>query len=115
MKEQYIKDEYDEVIGVKGEETFKDETFNINGMSLRTLLTKAPKDIHGEEYYNLYILTYEFKQEPLNNLDLQEPYKYIESLNEKELLRFMEERAISFYLWFKYNRTYDIQSEEIPQ
>lgn len=112
MEQKYIiEDGF--IIGVGGEEFFKEESFKFNEIELRVLITKAPLDSLKEGYYNVYIISDMFKQEPINNLDLQEPYKYIESLTEKELSRFMEERAISFYLWFKYNRDYNITSEKI--
>jgi|TARA_R100001530_G_scaffold135867_1_gene114297 hypothetical protein len=113
MKDKYIICD-GEVIGVNGEKTFKEEWFRFGNIDLKVLVTKCLKDSYGEEYYNFYIITEMFKQEPINNLDIQEPYEVVDKMTEKEILRFMEERAISFYLWYKYNRDYDISSEPQP-
>jgi len=112
-KQKYIIED-GEVIGVKGEQHIKEYWFNFNGVDLKVLVTSEPKDSNGEKYHNFYIISQMFKQEPLNNLDIQEPSEIIEKMSEDKLLRFMEERAISFYLWYKYNRDYSITSEEIP-
>jgi len=114
MKQQYIK-EYGEIVGVEGEEHIKEYVFTYENNDFKVLVTSEPIDTNGEKYHNFYIIMDMFKQEPLNNLDCQEPSEIIEKMTEGELLRFMEERAISFYLWAKYNRSYNIQSEEIPQ
>jgi len=113
MENKYITED-GEVIGVKGEEHIKEFTFTYENNDFKVLVTSEPKDSNGEKYHNFYIITEMFKQEPLNNLDIQEPSEIIEKMTEKELLRLMEERAISFYLWYKYNRSYSINSEEIP-
>jgi len=114
MKNNYII-ESGEVVGVEGEKHIKEYVFTYENIDFKVLVTSEPKDSNGEKYHNFYIITDIFKQEPLNNLDMQEPSEIIEKMTEKELLRLMEERAISFYLWNKYNRSYSIDSEEIPQ
>lgn len=114
MKQQKYIIENEEILGVEGEDFFKEKYFNFDGVDYRVLMTKQPKDSNGEKYHNFYIITQMFKQEPLNNLDIQEPSEIIEKMADEEILRFMEERAISFYLWYKYNRSYTIDSEEIP-
>jgi hypothetical protein len=111
-KQKYIIED-GEVLSVEGEENLKEQWFNFNGIELKVLVTSQPKDSNGEKYYNFYIISEMFKKEPLNNLDIQEPSEIIENMAEDELLRMMEERAISFYLWYKYNRSYGIDSEEI--
>jgi hypothetical protein len=115
MENKYIIDSYGDVLGVEGEETFKSHYYHFDNRPFHVLVTSEPKDSNGEKYHNFYIITDIFKQEPLNNLDIQEPSEIIENMTEKELLRLMEERAISFYLWYKYDRSYSIDSEEIPQ
>lgn len=107
MENKYIIND-DEIVGVEGEEFIREEEFNFNGNYLKVLITKE------KEYYNFYIITDIFKKEPLNNLDIQEPEEIYKELSEEEVLRFIEERAINYYLWFKYNRYYSILSEEIP-
>jgi hypothetical protein len=114
MENEYIFED-GEPIGVKGEKTIKEKWFNFNNFDFKVLVTSQPKDSNGEKYHNFYIISMAFKQEPLNTLDVQEPSDIVEKMTDKELLRFMEERAIGFYLWYKYNRTYSIDSEEIPQ
>lgn len=104
-----------EVIGVEGEKHVKEYWFNFNHTDLKVLVTSEPTDSNGEKYHNFYIISDRFKQEPLNNLDVQEPSEIVQKWTEEELLRFMEERAIAFYLWNKYGRDYSIDSEEIPQ
>ena len=106
MENKY-KIENGEIIGVVGEINKTEKSFNFGNIDLRVFVTKE------KEYYNFYILNEMFKQEPLNNLDIQEPLSFIDDLSEKELIRFMEERAITFYLWYKYNRDYSILSEKI--
>jgi hypothetical protein len=112
MENKYIIED-GEVFGVEGEEIIKECWFNFNGLDFKVLVTSDPKDSNGEKYHNFYVISDMFKKEPLNNLDVQEPSEIIEKMTEKELLRFMEERAISFYLWYKYNRSYSIDSEQI--
>jgi len=105
---EYIK-ENNEITGVKGEETKLIENFNFGGWDYTCLVTLE------KDYYNFYIIDEHFKQEPLNNLRLQEEKKFFDKLTEEDKHRFMEELVIQHYLWFKYNRDYSIDSEEIPE
>lgn len=114
MGDKYIFDD-GEVLGVEGEEHIKEYVFTYENQDFKVLVTSEPKDSNGEKYHNFYIITDIYRKEPSNNLDIQEPSEIIEKMTKEELLRLMEERAISFYLWNKYNRSYSIDSEEIPR
>lgn len=113
MKYKYIV-ENGEVVNVEGEEHIKEEYFNFNGVDLKVMVTSQKIDKYKEKYHNFYIISNMFKKEPLNNLDIQQPSEIIEKMTDAELLRLMEERAISYYLWYKYHRDYSVISEEIP-
>lgn len=99
MKQNFII-ENNNIIGVTGEKTIKDEYFNFGGYDLLVLVTKEL------DFYNIYVINYYFKQEPLNCLQLQEPKEYLKSLNKTEgeyfNNQYLEIKAIEFYLWFKY-------------
>jgi len=105
---KYIK-ENNEIIGVNGEKTCFNETYNYENDYFTCLVTL------NDKYYNFYIIDNHFKQEPLNNLRLQEEEKIFIELSEEDKKRFIEELVISHYLWFKYNRDYTIESEEIQE
>ena len=105
MQKYIIEDGY--ITGVEGEKLITERTFQYNFYEYRVMIT------NDGEYHNFYIITDKFQREPLNNLDVQEPTEVIKSMSEDDLFRFMEERAISFYLWDKYNRSYCVKSEEI--
>lgn len=90
------------VTGVTGEETIKQ--LNFYKFDCQVLVTKE------KEYYNVYIIHEAFQREPLNNLHLQEP---IECGTPSNLQ--CELWAIEHYLWYKHNKDFSIDFEEIEE
>lgn len=99
MKNQYIINQ-GTIEGVEGEKTVKQISFY--KFDCEILITQE------KEYYNVYIIHDSFKQEPLNNLHLQEPLEFgIPSDLQCEVI------AIGFYLWNKHNKDFSITFNDI--
>jgi hypothetical protein len=96
---KYLYDD-GEILGVEEEKTVKTEYFA--KFDTLVLVTK------DGDYYNIYLINDNFRQEPLNNLYLQEPTEF-DIPNRMQL----EIMVISHYLWFKYGKEFTIMSENI--
>lgn len=108
QEEEFTKDKYDYINGVKGEKTITIETFfNLSDFNegLKVLITDEG------EYFNIYIIDSKFLVEPTNCLKLQEPKvdlkKFDKSFNPKKPKDYfnrmrLECYAIEHYLWSKY-------------
>ena len=111
-KQKYIYDEDKNIIGVENEKHEQDFYLSVGNNLIRVLVTKE------KEYYNFYIIDEWFKQEPLNNLHLQEELKYWEMKSIKEKEQFLTEIIFNHYLWFKFNKfkfnkSFSITSEDL--
>lgn len=98
-KEKFII-ENGEVIGVDNEKTITIEDFKYNGLDLRVLVTRQPTDSYNQNYFNVYVINYMFKLEPLNCLDHQTE---VNGQTKEDFNRlFCETVAIQNYLWAVY-------------
>lgn len=99
MKNKYIINN-GIIEGVEGEKTVKQIEFY--QFDVEILVTQE------KEYFNIYIIHDAFIKEPMNNLHCQEPIEFgiPNDLN-------LELYAIQHYLWFKHNKDFSINYEEI--
>lgn len=96
MKDTYLLSLFDKgTQQLKNEKFVYEKDFNFNYTDFNVLVTKE------KDYYNIYILCEMFIKEPLNTLQEQIP---INSISEEEIInpRFLEFKALEFYLWSKY-------------
>ena len=101
MEQKFIKNE-EEITGVEKEKTLFEYGFSLPMGYVKVLVTEAPKDSNGEEYFNIYIIDEHFRQEPLNCCRLQEPRECITDPHKYFSEKWAEFQAIEHYLWFKY-------------
>ena len=101
--------EYETELNKQGEKTIAQEVFYYENTEYKVLVTKDTKpDSNNELYYNIYVTNEYMKEEPLNNLALQEPQ---EAIKEEDFNKeYCELRAIEFYLWFKYSTNEKVKS-----
>lgn len=100
MENEFIEtDGY--ILGVKGEKTIKEDSFNLPSGCVQVLVTEQPTDTNGEDYFNVYVIDEHFKREPINCLKQQIPKE--KDTAQMFTTAFLEMQAIEHYLWFKYS------------
>ena len=102
-QQKYIWDRNQEyIVGVENEKYVTAGDFKISNYNFVVFVTRE------KDYYNVYIIDDFFKKEPLNNLKEQIPVEVVPVSNyfTEELL---EKYAIEHYLWYKYDKTFNIE------